>query len=149
MQIFRTIYRVSRKKSPLKFHYDFLWNFLTPGFPPASWLASFIWEKGVMFCLYFSQKPFLFWNFWKALFGDTLYFIFLRIVTVTVINRGWLSTWLYQRLIARLNAMRLGSTVTRWIRNVISWFIVDASWFIMSSSSFPLIHKNSHHMFSS
>ena len=48
-----------KKKSPLKFHYDFLWNFLTPGFPPASWLVSLRWGKGVMFCLYFSQNLFL------------------------------------------------------------------------------------------
>ena len=36
-----------RKKSPLKFIYNFLSNFLTPGFPPAPWLASFRWGKRV------------------------------------------------------------------------------------------------------
>ena len=47
----------------------------------------------------------------------------------------WLSTWLSQRLIARLNAMRLGSTVTRWISNVITIVVYRGL-----SSSIPFIY---------
>ena len=58
----------------------------------------------------------------------------------------WLSTWLSQRLIARLNGMRLGSTAMRWIRNVT---VIVVYYNLSFSFSCPFINKQSHHMFSS
>ena len=65
-----------RKKSPLKFIYYFLWTFLTPQFPPASWLASIRWGKGVIFCLYFFKTFFNqcgFWSNYKWILKETFF----------------------------------------------------------------------------